>query len=671
MRLQLLIACTFSVLVLAAESTVAQDLTLPGTQPNATGMDNLLPARTCSICHGFAAETSPFDKWKGSMMAQAARDPLMYAALAVANQDVPGSGEFCLRCHSPRGWLQGRSTPSDGSALDSDDQDGVQCIICHRLVDPRGAEAATYVSPVPPGFGNGMYVLDPVDTRHGPLDDATSAPHPWVYSPFHEDGHLCGTCHEVSNPLQAVNNDTQAPHEYGPVERTFSEWELSAYPAMGAAGQCQECHMPDFTSGQVCIFGPTRSDVATHDFMGANTWVPDILETFWSGYVDPDALAAGKARAFAHLQQAASLTVSTTPMMGELVAGVRVTNLTGHKLPTGYPEGRRMWLHVQALDTQGNVIAESGAYDGSTGTLTLDPQIKVYEAMQGLSAAQALATGLPEGPSFHFIVNDVTFKDNRIPPLGFDNAAFAGRGMGPVGATYADGQNWDDTTFHLPANTARVSVELLYQTASKDYIEFLRDTNLTNSWGTDVYNVWTTTGRSTPVTMASTVVDLPIQARAGNVNAGVGPVEDVLFVDGQTGDADRVTVRASNQPFLISINHPSGGPTSAHHATYFWLGEPTDANSTPQPLGFGPMVFPTPWTGGVPQPRRIANNLGHTAQLGVADLNSRPATSTVINVANGLNHPGLRITVQGFIQDRNSAATHPASITNANVIRIQ
>ena len=31
-----------------------------------------------------------------------------------------------------------------------------------------------------------------------------------------------------------------------------------------------------------------------------------------------------------------------------MVVDVKVTNLTGHKLPTGYPEGRRMWIHLMA-----------------------------------------------------------------------------------------------------------------------------------------------------------------------------------------------------------------------------------------------------------------------------------------------------------------------------------
>src|SRR5687768_13766837 len=98
---------------------------LPVTQPRTatlTGSDNRLPpdlqlerARYCLDCHdgpANAAATQPGGHWKGSMMANAARDPLMYAALAIANQDVPGiGGTFCLRCHSPAGFTGGHTTP--------------------------------------------------------------------------------------------------------------------------------------------------------------------------------------------------------------------------------------------------------------------------------------------------------------------------------------------------------------------------------------------------------------------------------------------------------------------------------------------------------------------------------------------------------------------------------
>jgi hypothetical protein len=44
-----------------------------------------------------------------------------------------------------------------------------------------------------------------------------------------------------------------------------------------------------------------------------------------------------------------------------------------------------------------------------------------------------------------------------------------------VGATYLDGQYWDETTYTLPLQTERILVSLYYQTSSKEYIDFLRN----------------------------------------------------------------------------------------------------------------------------------------------------------------------------------------------------
>ena len=46
--------------------------------------------------------------------------------------------------------------------------------------------------------------------------------------------------------------------------------------------------------------------------------------------------------------------------------------------------------------------------------------------------------------------------------------------MIPVGATYAEGQYWDETTYTLPDSAARVVASFYYQTASKEYVDFLR-----------------------------------------------------------------------------------------------------------------------------------------------------------------------------------------------------
>ena len=118
--------------------TTPRDFLQPGTQPE-TLSDPIFASTNCRDCHGnYDATVEPYARWAGSMMAQATRDPIFQACLAIANQDVAEAGELCLRCHAPVGWLGGRSTPPDGSGLDKSkgDFDGVTCAVCHRLVDP-------------------------------------------------------------------------------------------------------------------------------------------------------------------------------------------------------------------------------------------------------------------------------------------------------------------------------------------------------------------------------------------------------------------------------------------------------------------------------------------------------------------------------------------------------
>ena len=42
-----------------------------------------------------------------------------------------------------------------------------------------------------------------------------------------------------------------------------------------------------------------------------------------------------------------------------------------------------------------------------------------------------------------------------------------------MGATYQDGQFWDDSEYAVPANTERVVATLYYQLSSGEYIQFL------------------------------------------------------------------------------------------------------------------------------------------------------------------------------------------------------
>ena len=471
---------------------------LPGTQPR----DLTSPptsAEACQACHGGYAEYSPYDTWRGSMMSYAAIDPLFLALNAISNKYLEGRvdvGDFCLRCHTPAAWLGGRSEPVDGSALNEEDlKYGVTCDLCMRMVDPLSAEGKALSRPDTTVYANGQYVIEDNYIRRGPYTNPQST-HASKYSEFHTKSEFCGTCHDIYNPV--YNLET-------PVETTYSEWLYSSYSEEGI--ECQDCHMPA-VAGYAAYSGnlELRENIYRHEFVGSSVWMPDVL--IWMYDLEPEeveALMKSKERARELMQSASELEARRE---GEMLE-VRVTNLAGHKLPTGYPEGRRMWLNIRFYDGAGRVIKESGRYNPSTAELVKDDEIKVYEAKPGLKDVE----GFSDGPSFHFAINNWIYKDNRIPPKGFSNSAYEERMAYIRGATYEDGQYWDTTVYSIPAGAVKAEVQLRHQSVSKNFVTFLRDENIGNTWdifdaGEKMYAAWEALGKSPPVEMASVEIQL-------------------------------------------------------------------------------------------------------------------------------------------------------------------
>jgi hypothetical protein len=603
----------------------AGDFDLPGTQPVTSafpataeiqhefvppfgsGPAGLAP---CSNCHAGSVNqpARPLTPWEGSMMAQSARDFLFYAQLDLTNADVPGMGDMCLRCHSPVGWLEGRSSDLTGRAFIQKDLFGVQCHACHRMVDPLLLSTSPAhmdvtnilngLNPAPPGpgvpatLGNGMFVMDPKHTRRGPYSKAQMAGHgsevvgegldwsavntmgtlhPAMNSAFHRSGNLCGTCHDVSNPTNCLPGfGAGQTQKCFPIERTWSEWRHSAFFARGEAGNCQSCHMSGPLNGvgfgAPCEGGADLghlNDVHFHDLTGGNAFLPEVLKNVRTRYlsgsepnlvtaihalyppagasganhllthVNPAALDQGVARVKRTLKRAAFLQVTgVTP--GDVT--VRVTNRTGHKLPTGYPEGRRMWLGVRFLAADGSLLGESGRYQASNGSLFHDQNLdgaagpKSYDVVRYTDAAGAtLSLGRPTkvwearlekqstGEEFHFALNDHVRMDNRIPPEGWNAAAYADNRASPVipalyvtngwQGDYAGGVHHDEAVYERPAGVDRVELTLNYQTASREYIEAL-NTSVPGAPSAGGYTrgsllaeAWAQTGRSAPVVM--------------------------------------------------------------------------------------------------------------------------------------------------------------------------
>ena len=363
---------------------------------------------------------------------------------------------------------------------------------------------------------------------------------------------LANAAFSGTQPLDGVTvlpSESQPAHGYFAVERTFSELMLSDYglpggaPGVGpfapgvfdtsrpgdAIATCQDCHMPD-RSGKACdkasgVLRPSgsvehpSSGQPVHELTGGNAWVPYLLASALPGSpvydpvneailgqgpaaltldltqgigLDPLALLAGRTRAIEQLRRAAAIeALSYDPATGALA--FRIRNQTGHKLITGYPEGRRMFVNVR-LYAGGALVAEVNPYDDGSATLkglppayspaspALGPGESYADALVYEARSKSSLTG--EAESFHFVLATGHAKDNRIPPKGFRIAEAGARLAEPASqgapapgyftaAEYAGG--WDDVALALPAGGENVVVRLYYQTTSREYVEFLRD----------------------------------------------------------------------------------------------------------------------------------------------------------------------------------------------------
>jgi hypothetical protein len=655
---------------------------MPGTQPGQTALE--APGR-CLNCHsGYDPAVEPGYNWMGSMMAQSARDFLFWSCLTVGAQDSiwaagrPNATDICERCHFPKGWLEGRSDPTNAKLMTGADFDGVQCDFCHRMWDPffkttyngsregddwlnywdetnasntssQSSADSTYAEDsnlalnilqfsgsdfftnnLPPAnyieSGSGQYFVSPNAAKRASFADA-NARHQMFYSRFHKSKYMCATCHDVSNPIlnnlgadpaQPLPTELDSAYSYFHVERTFSEFMLSAYgqqggaatnqefqdqgaPDINHAAKCQDCHMRDVVGPGAdlrnAVVRPSqsvehpKSGQPLHDLTGGNAWVSWVLASAVPGSpnydpfnetelnkgpsvltlelnqgegTNPAALLAGVDRAKQQLLLAATIK-GLTYDSGTGALSFKVQNNSGHKLISGFPEGRRMFVNVKAY-AGGSLIYEVNPYDTAAGTLKgisypyqsgmglpnplslTANEIYVDDLVYEMKPSSNDLTG--EAKTFHFALATGRYKDNRIPPKGFDIANASDRLSVPVSGGGEDPNlftndeytgGYDSVSLTIPAGAETVEVKLYYQTTSREYIEFLRDEikgtgNLTLSsptpsgetnayvvqsdpffnqlkaWGDTIWNLWTHNkdeDGAAPFLMASAVAGAP------------------------------------------------------------------------------------------------------------------------------------------------------------------
>lgn len=487
-----------------------------GTQPR--GLTSpLASAERCTECHagGTTASGERYmagDTWSGSMMANSARDPLFLATLTVAEQDSPGLGTVCLRCHTPTAFVAGRATPGNGSALDAleGDLDGVHCDACHRSIVPTGVMGAPFLANAELYFSDAP--ADMIPTRYGPRTDPMTSPrHPSMGGAFIRDPRLCGQCHDVVHPANhRLSIDGRDLGFSLPVQTTYTEWSQSDYARRASPETCQTCHMREITGETLPSTripgAPARPNQRRHEFVGANEWGLAMLKAAFPGERDAE-YDALRARTREYLRTAARLEVTSTPTgaAGSTVTlPVRVTNLSGHKLPTGYEDARLMWIQVQV----GSRVV-SGAY--TNDELVEDAQARIYRFQAGHFEAGRVTRS-------DFIArHNTVLEDTRIPPLGMRPDARTA----PIGRDYSGGpdgalRNFDETSFSVQLPTTPgpvpVTVRLMYQTTTKHYVETIAAANRTDGRGRALTAAWNASGRAAPFAMAEVTVMVNVTA---------------------------------------------------------------------------------------------------------------------------------------------------------------
>ena len=347
--------------------------------------------------------------------------------------------------------------------------------------------------------------------------------------------------------------EASSAYSYYHVERTFSEFMLSDYGLQGGSegigpfvpeefntsqpgnkiASCQDCHMRDVVgTGATKTDAILRSDDSIehpnsgqplHDLTGGNAWVSWVLASAVSkspNYdpingdllnqgssvltldlnegegIDAEALIAGAERAKDQLEMAAAIEdLSYDQLSGEL--SFRIQNHTGHKLISGFPEGRRMFVNIRAYDGLEDLVYEVNPYDYLAGTLKglSYPYTDTLPIPEPINTSESFVNSLVyemhpsstltgENESFHFALATNRYKDNRIPPKGFRIAEASTRLSQPrwFGADASDyftaeeyTGGYDQVNMTFPAGLSGVEVRLYYQTTSREYIEFLRD----------------------------------------------------------------------------------------------------------------------------------------------------------------------------------------------------
>lgn len=409
--------------------------------------------------------------------------------------DAPGG-------HFSADYIQ-RTGSEPGAKYGALARDGISCMACHRIaqdtVPPDWTKSRLEYFLT--NSTTGLFQTGPPDQMYGPFKDEEIVTLPMdnalgakpVYNPYIKSSRMCGSCHTINLPvLDKAPIAPVGPKTTHSIEQaTYLEWLNSQYqdefgPPNPKAQTCQQCHMPgSYTSPLRGVDVPriqTRIAIVEdetypaaehrapadqirvrfreqgfvrHELLGLNGFLLELFRQFndllgvrKSDYMTgtSDNLEDAQANLFEQARtRTATLAASASVSGRELTANVTVTNLTGHRFPSGVGF-RRAWIELLVIDRQDErqrlvwssgrandvgVIVDAqgrplpseffGAYKDASGrpqqhyqkhhdVITSDGEVQIYEELTRDAAGRFTTS---------FLRRDHEVKDNRLLPAGW------------------------------------------------------------------------------------------------------------------------------------------------------------------------------------------------------------------------------------------------------------
>ncbi len=425
-------------------------------------------------------------------------------------------------------------------------RDGVSCMVCHQMV-PEGLGA-------PNTYGGNFKLQEKPNQIFGPYEKTTTLPMEQAigltpkHGPHLADSKLCASCHTIALPALEVGRKYSSAEFAGLAaslpprglheQTTYLEWKNSVYSTENPANKatqrsCQDCHMSRSYNGDKLKFKIANIEDDTfppvdhrakddsikmephdpysrHALHGINVFALELFnQNPWLlGVPRKDNLfpatnvksgfdvALDSAKQMAREQTAKVEILSAKRNGNRLIAQVKVTNLTGHKFPSGVAF-RRAFIEfkVQAgdktiwasgLTDRWGVIGTyanekflplkteflpSNAYQPHHLAINREDEVQIYETLIADSNGN-LTT------SFLSLKNAV--KDNRLLPRGWKADGPDYDLTHPLGIgndnDYRDGEGKDVTTYEVPVDipagqALNVSATLYYQSLPPYYLQ--------------------------------------------------------------------------------------------------------------------------------------------------------------------------------------------------------